>query len=187
MSSRLIAPVLLAGALSLTAGAQIRSSGMEDVSGWTSNLLERGETAISDEQQHVTIVDRLKELSKYKAFQVPPAELESLIITHPAVHDVAVIGVPDDEAGEIPKAFIVTAPGATLGLAELQEFIAGHLAPYKQVRQLQAAAGERGPPHIFLCRHRQPRHQRPRPGGLVPFAAPGPGDAGGQSAWTYPP
>ena len=104
-----------------------------DAEGW----LHTGDIAIIDEHQHVTIVDRLKELIKYKAFQVPPAELESLIITHPAVHDVAVIGVPDDEAGEIPKAFIVTAPGATLGLAELQEFIAGHLAPYKQVRQLQ--------------------------------------------------
>ena len=106
---------------------------MIDAEGW----LHTGDIAIIDEHQHVTIVDRLKELIKYKAFQVPPAELESLIITHPAVHDVAVIGVPDDEAGEIPKAFIVTAPGATLGLAELQEFIAGHLAPYKQVRQLQ--------------------------------------------------
>ena len=51
----------------------------------------------------MSIVDRVKELIKYKGFQVPPAELEALIITHPKVADVAVIGVPDEEAGELPR------------------------------------------------------------------------------------
>ena len=55
------------------------------------------------------IVDRLKELIKYKGFQVAPAELEALIINHPEVADVAVIGVPDEECGELPKAFVVAA------------------------------------------------------------------------------
>ena len=64
-----------------------------------------------DADGHMYIVDRVKELIKYKGFQVPPAELEALIVTHPAVADVAVIGVPDVEAGELPKAFVVLKPG----------------------------------------------------------------------------
>ena len=62
-----------------------------------------GDVAIIDEFEHIYIVDRVKELIKYKGFQVSPAELEALIISHPAVADVAVIGIPDDEAGELPK------------------------------------------------------------------------------------
>ena len=56
------------------------------------------------------IVDRLKELIKYKGYQVAPAELEALLLTHPAIADAAVIGVPDEEAGEVPKAFVVLKP-----------------------------------------------------------------------------
>ena len=59
---------------------------------------------------HLFVVDRLKELIKYKGFQVPPAELEALLLTHPAVADAAVIGLPDDEAGEIPAGFVVLKP-----------------------------------------------------------------------------
>jgi len=62
---------------------------------------------------------------------VAPAELEALIVTHPAVVDVAVIGVPDDEAGELPKAFVTLAPGAELTLDELREFLADHVVKYK--------------------------------------------------------
>ncbi|MFM7210770.1 MAG: AMP-binding enzyme, partial [Actinomycetota bacterium] len=71
-----------------------------DGEGW----LHTGDVAVIDEDGHVTIVDRVKELIKYKGFQVAPAELEALLLTHPAVADAAVIGIPDDEAGEIPKA-----------------------------------------------------------------------------------
>ena len=85
----------------------------------------------------MTIVDRLKELIKFKGFQVAPAELEALLITHPKVADVAVIGVPDDEAGEIPKAFVTAAPGETVTLEEIQELVSEHLVSYKQVRQIE--------------------------------------------------
>ncbi|MGK0463552.1 MAG: acyl-CoA synthetase (AMP-forming)/AMP-acid ligase II, partial [Candidatus Azotimanducaceae bacterium] len=78
-----------------------------DADGW----LHTGDIAIIDEHGHMTIVDRMKELIKFKGFQVAPAELEALIITHPKVTDVAVIGIADDEAGEVPKAFVTTAPG----------------------------------------------------------------------------
>ncbi len=104
-----------------------------DVDGW----LHTGDVAIIDEHGHMTIVDRLKELIKFKGFQVAPAELEALLITHPKVADVAVIGVPDDEAGEIPKAFVAAAPGETVTLEELQELVSEHLVSYKQIKQLE--------------------------------------------------
>ena len=101
-----------------------------DADGW----LHTGDVAVLDEHDHVSIVDRVKELIKYKGFQVPPAELEALLIAHPKVADVAVIGVADEEAGELPKAFVVAQPGAELTAEELQEYVAGHLASYKRIR-----------------------------------------------------
>ncbi|MFT7624920.1 MAG: acyl-CoA synthetase (AMP-forming)/AMP-acid ligase II [Myxococcota bacterium] len=101
-----------------------------DSEGW----LHTGDVATRDDAGHYYIVDRLKELIKYKGFQVPPAELEALLIRHPQVNDVAVIGVPDEEAGELPKAFIVRAPGDEVDAATLQAFVAEHVSSYKQVR-----------------------------------------------------
>ncbi|MCP3912941.1 MAG: 4-coumarate--CoA ligase family protein [Actinomycetia bacterium] len=101
-----------------------------DADGW----LHTGDVAVVDEDGHVFIVDRLKELIKYKGFQVPPAELEALIVTHPAVADAAVIGIPDDEAGELPKAFVVLKPGESATVADIQEFVGQHVASYKHVR-----------------------------------------------------
>ena len=104
-----------------------------DEDGW----LRTGDVAVIDEHHHVSIVDRVKELIKYKGFQVPPAELEALLIAHPQVADVAVIGVPDDEAGELPKAFVVPAPGAELTEEEIKAHVAEHVASYKQVRLVE--------------------------------------------------
>lgn len=104
-----------------------------DADGW----LHTGDVAIIDEYGHMSIVDRLKELIKFKGFQVAPAELEALLITHPKVADVAVIGVPDDEAGEIPKAFVTTPPGQTVTLEEIQALVSEHLVSYKQIKQLE--------------------------------------------------
>jgi len=101
-----------------------------DAAGW----LHTGDVAVIDEDGHYYIVDRLKELIKYKGFQVPPAELEALLITHPSVADVAVIGVPDEAAGELPKAFVVVAPGAKPSAEALQAFVAEHVSTYKRIR-----------------------------------------------------
>lgn len=101
-----------------------------DADGW----LHTGDVARFDSDGHMFIVDRVKELIKYKGFQVPPAELEALIVTHPAVADVAVIGVADVEAGEIPKAFVVLKPGVEASAQDIQDFVAGHVASYKKVR-----------------------------------------------------
>ncbi|NNC81479.1 MAG: AMP-binding protein [Acidimicrobiales bacterium] len=101
-----------------------------DSDGW----LHTGDVAHFDSDGHIYVVDRIKELIKYKGFQVPPAELEGLLLTHPAIADAAVIGIPDDEAGEIPKAFITAAPGAELTAEQVQQFVADQVSTYKQVR-----------------------------------------------------
>ena len=106
---------------------------MLDADGW----LHTGDIGLIDEDGYLKITDRLKELIKYKGFQVPPAELEALLVTHPKVADVAVIGVPDEEAGELPKAFVVPAPGTDLTEDEVIEFSKEHLATYKQVRLVE--------------------------------------------------
>ncbi len=100
--------------------------------GW----LRTGDLARIDADGYLFIVDRVKELIKVRGFQVPPAELEALLVTHPGVSDVAVVGIPDEEAGEVPKAFVVPAPGAAPELGELQAFLGGHVASYKQIRDL---------------------------------------------------
>ncbi len=104
-----------------------------DEDGW----LHTGDVARIDEHGNVFIVDRVKELIKYKGFQVPPAELEALIITHPAVADVAVIGIPEVEAGELPKAFVTLKPGAEATEDDIKEFVKEQVATYKQIRLVE--------------------------------------------------
>jgi acyl-CoA synthetase (AMP-forming)/AMP-acid ligase II len=103
-----------------------------DSEGW----LHTGDVAVVDDDGFFEIVDRLKELIKYKGYQVAPAELEALIQTHPQVADVAVIGVPDEECGELPKAFVVPA-GDDLEHEELMEWVAGQVSPQKRVRLVE--------------------------------------------------
>ena len=103
-----------------------------DADGW----LHTGDIGHIDSDGHLYVVDRLKELIKFKGFQVPPAELEALLLTHPAVADSAVIGLPDVDAGEIPVGYVVLKPGADTTAEEIQEFVAGKVATYKQIRVL---------------------------------------------------
>ena len=100
-------------------------------------FLHTGDMARVDGQGRVYIVDRLKELIKYKGYQVPPAELEALLLTHPAIADAAVVGVTDEEGEEVPKAFVVRQQGAELTADEVIEFVAGQVAPHKKVRQVE--------------------------------------------------
>jgi 4-coumarate--CoA ligase len=104
-----------------------------DGDGW----FHSGDIGKVDEEGYWYITDRLKELIKYKGFQVAPAELEALLLTHPAVSDSAVIPISDDEAGEIPKAFVVLKPDQEVGAEELMDHVAGHVAHYKQIRVIE--------------------------------------------------
>jgi 4-coumarate--CoA ligase len=78
--------------------------------GW----LKTGDIAHYDEHEHFYVTDRLKELIKVKGFQVPPAELEAVLRTHPSVDDVGVVGIPHPALGEAPKAFVVLKPGQSV-------------------------------------------------------------------------
>lgn len=100
-------------------------------------FLHTGDVATVDARGVITIVDRIKELIKYKGYQVAPAELEALLLTHPSIADAAVIGVWDEEGEEVPKAFVARQPGAELTAHEVVEFVAEHVAPYKKVRRVE--------------------------------------------------
>ncbi|MFD9092747.1 4-coumarate--CoA ligase family protein [Streptomyces collinus] len=104
---------------------------MIDTDGW----LHTGDVGHVDEDGWLFVVDRVKELIKYKGFQVAPAELEALLLTHPGIADAAVIGAHDDDGNEIPHAFVVrqpTADGLTGG--DVTAYVAERVAPYKRVR-----------------------------------------------------
>jgi long-chain acyl-CoA synthetase len=102
--------------------------------GW----LYTGDIGWRDEEGYITITDRKKELIKYKGFSVAPAQLEALLLEHPAVADVAVVAKPDEEAGEIPKAFVVLRAGYEgLNGDELIAWANGKLAAYKNVREVE--------------------------------------------------
>lgn len=99
--------------------------------------LHTGDIAVADPEGVVYIVDRLKELIKYKGYQVPPAELEALLLTHPEIADAAVIGVLDSEGEEVPKAFVVRQADATIDEDGVIAFVAERVSPHKKVRTVE--------------------------------------------------
>jgi acyl-CoA synthetase (AMP-forming)/AMP-acid ligase II len=102
-----------------------------DEDGW----LHTGDVGYVDDDGDVFIVDRVKELIKYKGLQVAPAELEAILLGHPNVADAAVIPSPDEEAGEVPKAFVVLRSPTSAD--EIMAFVAARVAPHKKIRKLQ--------------------------------------------------
>lgn len=92
-----------------------------DPDGW----LHTGDVGYYNDNEEWFIVDRIKELIKYKGFQVPPAEIESMLLTHPLIIDAGVIGKPDEAVGELPLGFVVRRPGSSLTEKEVIDFIAG--------------------------------------------------------------
>jgi acyl-CoA synthetase (AMP-forming)/AMP-acid ligase II len=107
------------------------TAAMLDPDGW----LHTGDLGTVDEQGYVFIVDRVKELIKYKGLQVAPAELEAVLLSHPAVADAAVVRYPDEDAGEVPKAFVVARNPVDPG--ELMAYVAERVAPHKKVRLVE--------------------------------------------------
>jgi acyl-CoA synthetase (AMP-forming)/AMP-acid ligase II len=107
-----------------------------DREGW----YHTGDVGHVDDDGFFYIVDRTKELIKYKGLQVAPAELEAVLLVHPAVLDAAVVRSPDEEAGEVPKAFVVLKPDAaarTVTADALMAFVAERVAPHKRVRRVE--------------------------------------------------
>ncbi|MEU6575544.1 4-coumarate--CoA ligase family protein [Streptomyces sp. NPDC046805] len=106
---------------------------MIDADGW----LHTGDVGHVDTDGWLFVVDRVKELIKYKGFQVAPAELEALLLTHPGIADAAVIGVYNDDGNEVPHAYVVRRPTAPdLGAGEVMMYVAERVAPYKRIRQV---------------------------------------------------
>jgi acyl-CoA synthetase (AMP-forming)/AMP-acid ligase II len=103
-----------------------------DADGW----LHTGDLARVDADGDWFIVDRVKELIKYKGYQVPPAELEAVLLGNPAVADAAVVAGTDSDGEEIPHAFVVAAAGITLTADDVMDYVAVRVAPYKKVRQV---------------------------------------------------
>ncbi|MEU3501835.1 4-coumarate--CoA ligase family protein [Streptomyces hundungensis] len=105
-----------------------------DPAGW----VHTGDVGRVDGDGWLYVVDRVKELIKYKGFQVAPADLEALLLTHPAIADAAVIGVPDTDGNEVPKAFVVRGPcAADLDADEVMAHVAERVAPYKKIRRVE--------------------------------------------------
>ncbi len=102
-----------------------------DEEGW----FHTGDIGYADEDGYFYIVDRVKELIKYKGYQVAPAELEAILVSHPAIGDAAVIPSPDEEAGEVPKAFVVLKEDITA--EDILQFVATEVAPHKKIRLIE--------------------------------------------------
>ncbi|WP_329483246.1 AMP-binding protein [Kribbella sp. NBC_01484] len=113
-------------------GRQAETDATIDPDGW----LHTGDIGRVDERGYLYVVDRVKELIKYHGYQVPPAELEAVLLTDDRIADAAVIGV-DVEGNEVPKAFVVPMPGIELTEADVMEYVAARVAPYKKIRQVE--------------------------------------------------
>nr|KYP57452.1 4-coumarate--CoA ligase 2 [Cajanus cajan] len=103
-----------------------------DKEGW----LHTGDIGYMDDDDELFIVDRLKELIKYKGFQVAPAELESLLISHPNISDAAVVGMKDEAAGEVPVAFVVRSNGSKITEDEIKQYISQQVVFYKRISKV---------------------------------------------------
>ncbi|KAK9280994.1 hypothetical protein L1049_004207 [Liquidambar formosana] len=103
-----------------------------DKEGW----LHTGDVGYIDDDTELFIVDRLKELIKYKGFQVAPAELEAMLLNHPNISDAAVVPMKDDEAGELPVAFVVRSDGSQISEAEIRQYIAKQVVFYKRIHRV---------------------------------------------------
>ena len=116
----------------------LNNSDATDATKDAEGYLHTGDIAVIDDEGVYSIVDRVKELIKYKGYQVPPAELEALLLTHDKIADTAVIGVKDADGEEVPKAFVVTqAAGSDLTEDEVMAFVAERVAPHKKVRVVE--------------------------------------------------
>ncbi|KAJ0717707.1 putative AMP-dependent synthetase/ligase, AMP-binding enzyme domain, ANL domain-containing protein [Helianthus annuus] len=105
---------------------------MVDSDGW----LRTGDLCFFNNEGFLFVVDRLKELIKYKGYQVPPAELEQILHSHPDITEAAVIPYPDEAAGQVPMGFVVKRKGSTIDETQVKDYVAKQVAPYKKLRRV---------------------------------------------------
>ncbi|KAJ4763384.1 4-coumarate:CoA ligase [Rhynchospora pubera] len=103
-----------------------------DEGGW----LHTGDIGYVDDNEEIFIVDRLKEIIKYKGFQVPPAELEALLITHPSIAEAAVVPLKDELAGEVPVAYVVRTKGTEITEDEIKQYVSSQVVFYKRISKV---------------------------------------------------
>uniref|UniRef100_A0A0A9BRP6 4-coumarate--CoA ligase n=1 Tax=Arundo donax TaxID=35708 RepID=A0A0A9BRP6_ARUDO len=108
----------------------------EDTSAKNDGWLRTGDIAYFDSAGYLYIVARMKDVIKYKGFQIAPADLEAILIEHPDIVDVAVTSAEDEDAGEIPVAFVVRKSGSSLSSMQVMEYVAKQVSPYKKVRKV---------------------------------------------------
>ncbi|TQE09284.1 hypothetical protein C1H46_005219 [Malus baccata] len=113
-------------------GDEAATAAILDSEGW----LKTGDICYIDNQGFLFFVDRLKELIKYNGYQVAPAELEDLLHSHPDIVDATVIPYADEEAGQVPMAFVVRCLGSAIDESRIKDFIAKQVAPYKKIRRV---------------------------------------------------
>ncbi|XP_026314673.1 luciferin 4-monooxygenase-like [Hyposmocoma kahamanoa] len=111
-------------------GDMASSDALFDAEGY----VRTGDIGYYDNEGYFFIVDRLKELIKYKGFQVAPAELEALLLQHPAIADCAVVGLPDEVAGELPLAFVVPQPGVKVTESDIVKYVGSKVSSAKHLR-----------------------------------------------------
>jgi acyl-CoA synthetase (AMP-forming)/AMP-acid ligase II len=153
-----------------------------DGDGW----LHTGDIVTVDSDGWYRVTDRIKELIKYKGYQVAPAELEDVLLAHPAVADAAVVRSPDEAAGEVPKAFVVRKPGTDpVDAQELMTWVADRVAPYKRVRRVEftdsipkSATGKILRRHLIEREYQANAPKRTSPAWSCSLAAAGAGSGG---------
>jgi acyl-CoA synthetase (AMP-forming)/AMP-acid ligase II len=123
----------------LVRGPQVMKGYLDDDAATATTIedgwLRTGDVVTADDRGWLTVVDRIKELIKVSAYQVAPAELEAVLLTHPAVADACVVGVPDERTGETPKAFVVVA--GEIDDQDILAYVAERVAPHKRIRHLE--------------------------------------------------
>jgi acyl-CoA synthetase (AMP-forming)/AMP-acid ligase II len=138
------------------------TAAMIDADGW----LHTGDIGYADANGCFVVVDRVKELIKYKGLQIAPAELEAVLLGHPCVADAAVVPLADDEAGQVPKAFVVLRSEVTTD--QLMLYVAERVARYKKLRCIEIIDQIPKSPSGKILRRVLIERDRARGGGQAP-------------------